>query len=47
MAGKKEKGKKGRKFGRNKKKCEAYRLRDTRAKNKARRVAKDAKRQNS
>lgn len=39
--------KKSKKHGRNKKKCENYRLRETREKNKARRVAKDAKRQNS
>lgn len=37
--------KKSKKHGRNKKKCEMYRLRGIREKNKARRIAKDSKRQ--
>lgn len=37
-------GKKGRKVGRNKSKCQAYRLAGTREKNKARRIAKDNRR---
>ena len=44
MATKKETGKKGRKIGRNKIKGQTYRGRDTRAKNKSRRIAKDAAR---
>lgn len=44
MAGKKDRSAKGRKIGRNKIKCERYQARGTREKNKARRIAKDAKR---
>jgi hypothetical protein len=36
---------KGRKIGRNKQKCEAYRKAGTREKNKARRIAREANRQ--
>lgn len=45
MAGKKSPSAKGHKIGRNKAKCEKYRARGTRERNKARRIAKDAKRQ--
>lgn len=44
MAGKKDRSAKGRKIGRNKAKCEQYRARGIRERNKARRIAKDAKR---
>lgn len=37
--------KKSKKHGRNKHKCETYRARGIRERNKARRIAKDAKRQ--
>lgn len=38
-------GKKNRKHGRNKKACERYRLEDRRAKNKARNIAREARKQ--
>lgn len=40
MAGKSQSGKKGRKVGRNRDKCQRYLARGTREKNKARRAAK-------
>lgn len=44
MASNAGKSKKGRKIGRNKRKCEAYKLAGRREKNKARRIEKDNKR---
>ena len=41
---KKQGGKKARKYGRNRKKCEAYRAAGRREKNKARRIARDNRR---
>lgn len=43
---KKDKAGKNRKYGRNKVKCERYRALGIRERNKARRIAKDAKRKN-
>lgn len=42
----KESKAKGKKIGRNRKKCELYRIRGIREINKARRIEKDAKRSN-
>lgn len=44
MPGKKNNSAKGGKIGRNKTKCDQYRARGIREKNKARRIAKDARR---